>query len=426
MADNLYWVWLAESIGAASKAYAPLLERFGTPYDIYRADEEDFYKIPGVDERVIERLCDKNLDAPGKIIDYCTKNGIGILTYDNERFPQRLREIRNSPVLLYYRGKLPDFDRRLCIAVVGTRKMTEYGEQSAYKISYELASAGAVVVSGMALGVDGIASCAAVEAGGVSCAVLGCGIDVVYPPEHKRLMDNILKHGAVLTEFSPGTPPERYHFPMRNRIISGLCQGTLVVEADAKSGALITANEALYQGRDLYALPGNIDGVNSTGTNKLLKEGAKIVTSAEDIIGDHEFLYSDSISYERLHGARDYSAYDAHAVERMGVSSRRSIIIRKNKNADEDDLEAPILKNGKKEKIKKKNTGILKSKKEADLSMLGELERKIFEVMPDDVAISVDLLTRSGLTVSDVMTSLTLLEINGFISALPGGLYIKR
>ena len=425
MADNLYWVWLAESVGAGSKAYAPLIERFGTPYDIYRADEEDFYKIPGVDERIVERLCNKNLEAAGKIIDYCTKNGIGILTYDSERFPQRLREIRNSPVLLYYCGNLPDFDRRLCIAVVGTRKMTEYGEQSAYKVSYELASAGAVVLSGMALGVDGIASCAALEAGGVTCAVLGSGIDVVYPREHKRLMDNIIKHGAVLSEFSPGTPPERYNFPMRNRIISGLCQATLVVEADAKSGALITANEALYQGRDLYALPGNIDGVNSTGTNKLLKEGAKIVTSAEDIIGDHEFLYSDSISYERLHNARDHSSYDAHAVERMGVCARHSIGARK-KNTENDDRAAPVLKPDKKEKTKKKNTGILKSKKEADLSMLGELERKIFEIMPDDVAISADLLTRGGLTVSDVMTSLTLLEINGFISALPGGLYIKR
>ncbi len=423
MADSLYWVWLAENIGAGSKAYGPLLERFGSAYEIYRADEEELYKIPDVDEGVYERLCDKDLGTAHKIINYCTRNGVGILTYDSEKFPERLKTIRNSPVVLYYKGRLPDFDRRLCIAVVGTRKMTDYGEQASYRMSYELASAGTVIVSGMALGVDGIASCAAIEAGGVTCAVLGSGIDVVYPREHKKLMDKILEKGAVITEYAPGTPPIGYHFPTRNRIISGLCQGTLVVEADAKSGALITANEALYQGRDVYALPGNIDGVNSAGTNKLLKEGAKIVTNAEDIIADHEFLYSDSISYERLKNSRDNSYYDRDAVERLNVCSRPSSKVARS------DLRNEIAAKQEKAVPKKEKGlfgGILKSKKEADTSLLDDISKRVYELIPDDGSVSADTISRSGIPVSDIMTALTLLEINGFINALPGGLYVKR
>ena len=425
MADTLYWVWLAESIGAGSRAYAPLLERFGSPYEIYRADEEELYRIPDVSEGELASLCDKDLVRSHKIVDYCTKNGVGILTYDNEKFPERLKKLRNSPIVLYYKGRLPDIDRRLLIAVVGTRKTTEYGEQTAYKMGYELSASGAVVVSGMALGIDGIAACGALEAGGVTLAVLGCGIDVVYPKEHKALMEAILRRGAVLTEFAPGTPPIGYHFPIRNRIISGLCQGTLVVEADAKSGALITANEALYQGRDVYALPGNIDGINSAGTNKLLKEGAKIVTKVDDIIDDHEFLYSDSISYERLKRAKDESFYSREVIEKYGVSSRRTSFAKK-KKADDS---APDTKEQKKpveKKEKKLFGGMLKKKKEADISLLDDIEKRVLEMLPDAGSASVDSLSRADLPASEVMGTLTMLEIKGFVECLPGGLYAKK
>ncbi len=423
MADSLYWIWLAESIGAGSRAYGPLLERFGSPYEIYRADVEELYRIPETSERELACLCDKDLGRAHKIVDYCTRNGVGILTYDNERFPERLKKLRNSPIVLYYKGKLPDIDRRLCVAVVGTRKTTEYGEMSAYKMGYELAAAGAVVVSGMALGIDGIAACGALEAGGTSVAVLGCGIDIVYPKEHKTLMDNILKRGAVITEFAPGTPPMGYHFPIRNRIISGLCVGTLVIEADAKSGALITANEALYQGRDVYALPGNVDGVNSVGTNKLLKEGAKIVTRADDIIEDHEFLYSGSISYERLKSAKDTSFYDHEAIKRLGVSSRNGAQKKKKPSV-------PTEEKIKKGLVEKKKTDLFtkkpKKKKEADISLLDDIEQKVYGMMPDDVPVSADTLAARGLPASDAMSTLTMLEIKGFAESLPGGYYVKK
>lgn len=427
MADSLYWVWLAESIGAGSKAYGPLLERFGSAYEIYRADEEELYKIPDVSERELVRLCDKNLDAAQKIVDYCTRSGVGILTYDGEKFPKRLKTIRNSPVVIYYKGRLPDFDRRLCIAVVGTRKTTEYGEQTAYKMGYELAYAGAVVVSGMALGADGIAACGALEAHGVTCAVLGCGIDVVYPRDHKRLMDRIIEHGAVMTEFSPGTPPAGYHFPIRNRIISGLCQGTLVIEADVKSGALITANEALYQGRDVYALPGNINGVNSEGTNKLIKEGAKIVTRADDIIAEYEFLYSDSISYERLKHAKESSFFDRGTLERYGVRSRYPTPEKKENTLPPERKEEKhtATETGPEKKPKKRFGGVLKKKNEPDTSMLDDVCRAVYEIMPDGASVSADVLAGSGVPAKDIMSALTILEINGFICALPGGLYVK-
>lgn len=426
MADSLYWVWLAESLGAGSKAYGPLLERFGSAYDIYRADEEELYKIPDTGERDIIKLCDKNLDPAQKIVDYCTRRGIGILTYDSERFPKRLKTIRNSPAVLYYKGVLPDFDRRLCLAVVGTRKTTAYGEEEAYKMGYELASAGAVVVSGMALGADGIAACGALEAGGSTCAILGCGIDVVYPREHKRLMDAITGHGAVITEFSPGTLPNGFHFPIRNRIISGLCQGTLVIEADVKSGALITANEALYQGRDVYALPGNIDGVNSAGTNKLLKEGAKIVTRSDDIISEYEFLYSDSISYERLDRAKERSFFDRETIDRYGVCSRHTAVPKKegpNKEILKEKKEQKPPAPEKKER--KLFGGIFKKKNEPDTSVLDETAKKVYGMIPEDAAVSADELSGLGIPAKDILSALTMLEINGFICALPGGRYVK-
>ena len=247
--QNLYWIWLAEACGAASKSFVRLIDRFSDPFEIYSLDEEEIERIEGIGERLKSKLCDKQLERAYSVIRACKSGKIDVIAYGDKRYPSRLKKLEDAPAVLFCKGRFPDFDSRLCIGMVGTRKMSEYGKESAYKIAYEMAAANAVVVSGMALGIDSVAACGALAAGGTTVAVLGCGVDVVYPKQHAALYEKIAKHGAVISEFMPSSSPEKYNFPIRNRIISGLCQGTLVVEGDKRSGALITAKCALMQGR---------------------------------------------------------------------------------------------------------------------------------------------------------------------------------
>ena len=230
--ENLYWVWLSEILGAGSRYVGKLADFFGSSFDIYNASEEEIIRSGCVSEQIASKLNNKNLKRAYDILDYCAVNNIGILSFGDENYPTRLRNLQDPPAVLYYKGTLPNFDEKVCIAVVGTRKMSEYGKRAAYKISYELASAGAVVVSGMALGNDAVASCGALVAEGKTVAVLGCGIDIVYPPQHTKLQREIEARGVVITEYAPGTKPFGSNFPIRNRIISGLSLGSVIVEAD--------------------------------------------------------------------------------------------------------------------------------------------------------------------------------------------------
>ena len=215
--DTLYWIWLSNALGAGSSAFRRLISLYDTPFEIFRAEEAEIEQIPGLTERVKQALCNKSLQRATEILDRCERNGIGILTYDEDAYPRALREMQKPPMVLYYRGRLPDFNRNLCVGIVGTRSMSAYGLRQAYKMSYELASAGALVVSGMAKGIDGVAAAAALKAGGITVAVLGCGVDVVYPPHHRNLSQEIAKAGVILSEYAPGSRPNGYHFPMRNR-----------------------------------------------------------------------------------------------------------------------------------------------------------------------------------------------------------------
>ena len=256
--DTLYWIWLAEKCGPASKEFNRIIEKYEDPFDVYRLDEEELEQFSALGKTVREKLCQKDLEGASEILRYCKQNRVDVISYADRRYPERLKQLQDPPVVLYCKGHFPEFDSSLCIGIVGTRKMSEYGKQSAYKIAYELAASSVVTVSGMALGIDSVAACASVMAGGRTVAVLGCGIDTVYPKQHKKLMDEICRHGAVITEYPPKEKPHGYNFPKRNRIISGLCQGVLVVEGAVGSGSLITANAAINQGRQVFAVPGKI------------------------------------------------------------------------------------------------------------------------------------------------------------------------
>ena len=300
-----YWLWLTELPGLTNQTRLALLRHFPTPEDVYYADPEEVLLTEGITREQAKLLEDKDCARADRILADCQRLDADILTIQDAGYPNRLRNIYDPPCLLYVRGRLPAFDDEASIAVVGTRDCTPYGVSCAEKLGYGLAAGGAVVVSGLARGVDSAALRGALRAGGTVTAVLGNGLDVVYPPENQYLYEDVAAAGALISEYPPGTPPEAKHFPVRNRIMSGLCLGTLVVEAPARSGALITAGTALEQGRDVFAVPGPIDAPASVGCNRLIRDGAGLVSDAWDILGEYEPRFPDKL---RREGARETPA----------------------------------------------------------------------------------------------------------------------
>lgn len=292
MYDCRYWLWLSLIFEPGSTRCDALLHAFGNdPKAIYEASQTEYEPLCNNNLRLINALCDKSLDRVYNVLDFCKKNNIGILTLDDPKYPTSLLRIQGHPPVIYYKGTIPDFSKNLTVAIVGTRSVSAYGSSAAYTLAHDLAVSGVIVVSGMALGSDTAAHRGALDAKGTTVAFLGCGIDRVYPKENERLMNEIIANGAVMTDYPPGARPEGRHFPIRNRLISGVSHGVLVIEAAKKSGALITAEHALRQGKLLYAIPGRIGELASEGTNGLLLDGAKTVTKAGDILCDFEGLF---------------------------------------------------------------------------------------------------------------------------------------
>ena len=439
MKSRAKWIWFANICGVASTEMIKIYEKFGSINEIYLADY-DKYIGEGVSERLAERLSDKSLTDAYSTVKFCQDNGVGILCYCDEAYPDSLRTLKDPPAVLYYLGKLPDLNSNLCIAMVGTRKMSEYGMRAAYKIAYEIASSGAIVISGMALGIDSIAASAAIAAKGRTVAVLGCGIDVVYPKEHTKLRDAICERGAVITEYPPSTEPRGFNFPVRNRIISGLSQGTAVIDADLKSGAMITAKTAILQGRDLYAVPSNIDSENASGTNSLIRDGAHAVLCGYDIVNNYAYLFRDTLNIQKMRNAEERSEFDPKVPLSLGVRARGEKPAFEGVSAKiESEQKAPMPKQT--VTVKKVESGIAKpeeptpvtriEKMSGDdskqaLESLSEKQRKIFEEMPLDKAIPIDYLTKTGFKLGEVISALTVLEIKGLVSSLPGALYVRK
>lgn len=444
MSDVRYWLWMSLRLAPGSSSIDPVLKHFA--YDakeVFKADQKELEKVPGLKSETIDALADKSLDETRDLYSWCMSQNVGLLAYDNPLYPERLRSIPHPPVLLYYKGKLPDFDKNVCIATVGTRKISEYGQREGYIISRDLAIAGAIVVSGMARGVDSICHRGALDAGGHTVAVLGCGINRVYPPENGPLMDEISLSGTLLTEFKPDTPPIGSNFPIRNRIISGLCQGTLVVEADEKSGALITARTASQQGRDLFALPGKVDEQNSQGPNSLIKDGAKMVTCARDILVEYEFYYPDVIRTENLPVFLPRFVNGIHQREQV-INATKVLITQAATEAwaKDEKKNSKTVTSEKKPKTKKKTASfkaeptidelpftVKEAEKESapqDIEVpkfIGKIQADILKLMPTDRPVSADDIAKQGPEVSTVLSAMTMLEVGGLVRCLPGGLY---
>ena len=295
MSSLKYWVWLSSLNGVGAVAAKALLDRFGTPEKVFEAAASDYADVGGINKASIKDLTRKDTGPANKTLASCAELGYRVMTLQDADYPDRLRNIYDPPIVLYVRGNLPMIDEEAAVAVVGSRNCTPYGISAAEDTGYKLAAHGLVVVTGLARGIDTAAARGALRAGGRVIGVIGSGVDVIYPPENKGLFDDVASSGAVLSEYPPGTPAVPGHFPSRNRILSGLSLGVAVIEAPKKSGALITATRALEHGRDVFALPGNINARSCEGSNALLREGAIPFLSADDIIDEYIELFPDKI-----------------------------------------------------------------------------------------------------------------------------------
>jgi len=276
-----------------------LLAQADTPSDIVGWDISRLTAVPGISDELAKRIKDGlDLDYGSRTMEWADKNGYEIVTISDHNYPAALRDLYDPPPFLFLKGTVTDADSR-AMAMVGSRNATEYGRSMATRIAGDMARHGVTVVSGMALGIDAASHRGALEAGGRTIAVLGSGIDVVYPRENKKLYAQIVEQGAVISEFFPGVDPNPGHFPRRNRIIAGLSRGVIVIEAGEKSGALLTADMALAYGRELFAVPGNVSSRLSVGANELLKSGATVLTSAADVFSVLPELKSDYIAPQK-------------------------------------------------------------------------------------------------------------------------------
>lgn len=292
MSENVrYWLWLQRALGCGSNI-GPIIDEFGSAKGLYNANLLEWRMSTCLSARQIKALEETALEDIDKIISICRENGWLIIDYEDDLYPKRLKEIINPPAVLYADGEMADVDSFITIGIVGTRQASEYAVRVAHIMSRGIAEAGAVVVSGGALGVDTYAHRGALAAGGKTIAVLGCGLGTKYLVKNEGLRNMIRKSGVLITEFEPFTPASRTTFPIRNRIISGLSLGVLVVEAGEKSGSLITARCALEQNRDVYAVPVSVLSTEFSGTNRLIDDGARVVTKPVHLIESYLPYYS--------------------------------------------------------------------------------------------------------------------------------------
>lgn len=395
-----HWIWLTQRNGIGTRSCAQLLRMFGTAERIYALTEEECKKTEKFQKRWLEPILDKSTDSAEKVLEECDNKGIQIVTYADKLYPERLRNIPDPPALLYYKGVFPDFDAEAAIGVIGTRNCSTYGLLQAKQFGQQLATSGAIVVTGGARGIDTAAAGGALESMLPVVCVLGSGLDVIYPKENKRLFQEVTRHGCLISEYPPGTEALPTNFPVRNRIISGLSLGVLVIEAPKRSGALITANHALEQGRDVFAVPGNVGVRHCEGSNRLLREGACMATDGWEVLEEYVHLFPDKLAdgrtkkaLEKLHSARYGAALPVYS----------PVIFQDDKKVvDKPPVKAYI--------------------DEMDPTLTAD-EQAVLAVMESEALHSDVLIARSGVPAPRVLAALTLLQIKKRVEKQNGNYY---
>ena len=394
-----YWLWLQCALGAGAKT-DELIAYFGDPEKMYNAGSAEWRLSGLLTDKKINALKSISPSETGGIFRECKAKGYSIITPDNINYPERLKQLRDMPLVLYALGDTSVLKDTVSIGVVGTRNASNYGIETAQKLSFALASSGVTIVSGGALGIDSEAHAGAMLAKGRTVAFLGCGLSFDYLKENASLRRAITKYGAVVSEFAPFTPASRTTFPIRNRLISGLTLGTLVIEAGIKSGSLITANFALEQGKDVFAVPGDIVRSSFDGANHLIKNGAKPVFSAMDILSEYEYLYGDLIDFSKAETSLSQIPYvEYRKTKKTGV------------------LEKTVVKE---KSVEEKCTKEKKSELDDSFSVEA---KKVYSVLSSEPTHVDDILRQTALKMSDVLSALTELELMGEVEGVEGKKY---
>lgn len=398
----IHWLWLATRPGLSDRKKLAVLRCFQDPEDAYYADS--FRQVEDLTAEELESLQDRSLSGAKKILAQCTDKDIHILTFGDREYPSRLKNISDPPLVLYYKGQLPAFDDAPVIGVVGTRDATPYGCTTAQRLGYQIAKCGGLLVSGCAKGIDAMAMKGALQAESMLVGVLGSGVDVVYPPCNRWLFAEMERRGCLISEFPPETPPAKWNFPKRNRIISGISCGVLVVEAPDRSGALITARQAAEQGRDLFVVPGNIDVPTCAGSNALLRDGAIAVATGWDILSEFQAIYPDKI------GRSD----DAPVVPEPQTAPLKV-------------AQTPLTPKKERPSKKKKVKKIIDNggrppyiDVEKSLPPLSDEEQAIVDQLKQGERLTDEVIAGCGLPSGKVLSVLTMLQVKGVIVRLPG------
>ncbi len=385
---HIYWIWLAQKTGINDREKLMLATRFPNPEDIYNASREDLAEVEGLSANAVAALGEKDLSDARRVVRQCMDRSVRILTWSDESYPACLRNIADPPLVLYCRGQLPDFDDQPVIGIVGTREASPYGLQIARQFGREIVSCGGIVVSGMAAGIDAMATKGALVQKNHAVGVLGCGIDRVYPACNRELFRQMAAEGCLLSEYPPGAKPDRWNFPRRNRIISGLSNGVIVVEAPKQSGALITARQALEQGRDVFVVPGNVGVATCEGSNALLKDGAGVATSGYDVLCEYSYLYPHKIRQTPIEKENTAAANDKKAVDNPALP--------------------------------------LYSDVDEAVSDLTDTEHAVLALLkPQEQSVDT-LIAQSQLPTAEFLAALTMLEVKGHAHTLPGRRVIRN
>lgn len=396
---RLYWIWFAHHPELSDPEKGKLLDYFRDPENIFFARSGD--EFPQELEPLVEKAR-RSLDLAQaeSVLERCARDSIEVICYNDKAYPQRLMAIADPPLVLYCKGKLPDVDALAAVGIVGTRSASAYGLNTARKMGYQIARCGGAVVSGMAAGIDAMAMEGALTGGGQVIGVLGCGVDRVYPSCNRKLFEDMGRYGCILSEYMPGTAPLKWNFPKRNRIISGLSCGVLVVEAPEKSGALITANLAAEQGRDVFVVPGNVDVPGFMGSYRLMRDGAIPVGCGWDVMSEYASRFPELKPHSAKEGTpptpEESTGGEAAAMEEPTISRASGV------DCDKKDIDKQAIR------------------PYIDVNKLTEDERTIVSVLSGGEMLVDDLIAESGLSTGKMLAAMTMLELKGLIQRLPG------
>lgn len=401
MAQLKYWLWLANLPKLNNQMKLALLEHFGEPDKIYYGEKEEYFLVPGMNRTAAEILENKDLERADRILGDCDRLGIRLLTLQDATYPERLKAIHQPPMVLYWKGRQFAFDEEVAIAMVGARKATPYGVDTASRLAGELSRRGALIVSGMAEGIDATVVRGALKAGGPVVSVIAGGLDRIYPAFHRELYEDVAAVGAMFSEYPPGTEHRGSHFPIRNRILSGLSVGVIAVESARASGTLLTIGHALDQDREVFAVPGPIGAPMSEGTNRLIQTGsAKLIMSADDVLCEFEQRFPGKL-------LRADPLAPGAAEQRLSGGGERPPADRPKAPAEREKKAASG------EKVEYLRWADCKDR-------LTDDQRELLLAMDGGAFRVDDLVERTQIPVRRVLSALTLLEVDGYVSGEGG------